>query len=48
MYAPEGYVISHNEEKDKHILWLIVDEGYQKIATGNSPYELYELIDWDK
>lgn len=42
------YVISHNEEKGKHILWLIVDEGYQKVATGNSPYELYELIDWDK
>jgi len=41
------YVISHSEDKPKHTLWLIVEDGYQKIATGESPYDLYELIDWD-
>lgn len=42
------YQISQNPEKKKHTLWLIVDGGYEKLATGNSPYDLYSLIDWDK
>lgn len=42
------YQISQNPEKKKHTLWHIVDGGYEKLATGNSPYDLYPLIDWDK
>ena len=42
------YQISQNPEKKKHTLWRIVDGGYEKIATGDSPYDLYPLIDWDK
>jgi hypothetical protein len=42
------YQISQNPEKKKHTLWRIVDGGYEKLATGNSPYDLYPLIDWDK
>lgn len=42
------YQISQNPEKKKHTLWRIVDGGYEKIATGDSPYDLYALIDWDK
>lgn len=42
------YQISQNPEKKKHTLWRILDGGYEKIATGDSPYDLYPLIDWDK
>lgn len=42
------YQISQNPEKKKHTLWRIVDGGYEKLAIGNSPYDLYPLIDWDK
>lgn len=42
------YQISQNPENKKHTLWRIVDGGYEKIATGDSPYDLYPLIDWDK
>lgn len=42
------YQISHNPEKKKHTLWRIVDGEYEKLATGDSPYDLYSLIDWSK
>lgn len=40
----EEYQISQNPDKKKHTLWKIVDGGYQKIATANSPYDLYPII----
>lgn len=46
--SDKRYQISQNPEKKKHTLWRIVDGGYEKLATGNSPYDLYSLIDWDK
>ena len=42
----EQYYISQNTEKHKHTLWRIVDGNYQKIATADSPYDLYKKIDW--
>ena len=42
------FQISQNTEKKKHTLWKIVAGGFEKIATANSPYDLYELIPWDK
>ena len=44
----ETYYISQSIEKRKHTLWKIIDGNYQKIATANSPYDLYEKIDWGK
>lgn len=40
----EQYYISQNTEKRKFTLWRIVDGGYQKITTANSPFDLYEKI----
>lgn len=42
------YKISQNPDKKKHTLWRIVDEGYEKIATADSPYDLYEKINWEE
>lgn len=42
------YCISQNPEKHRHTLWRIVDGGYEKMASADSPYDLYPLIDWDK
>ena len=43
----EQYYISQNKEKGKHTLWRIVDGNYQKIATANSPFDLYDKINWE-
>lgn len=42
------YSISQNPEKHRHTLWRIVDGGYEKMASADSPYDLYPLVDWDK
>lgn len=42
------YRISQNPEKKKHTLWRIVDGGFEQLAVGDSPYDLYPLIDWDE
>ena len=42
----EQYYISNNLDKGKLTLWRIVDNCYQKVATSNSPYDLYDKIDW--
>lgn len=40
------FKISHNLKTGKFTLWEIVNEGFKQIAIGNSPYELYEFIDF--
>lgn len=40
------FKISHSLKTSKFTLWEIVDGGFKQIATGNSTYELYELIDF--
>ena len=42
----EQYYISQNTDKGKHTLWRIVDSNYQKVAIADSPYDLYNKIDW--
>lgn len=42
------YQISQCPEKNRHTLWKIVDGGYEKVSTADSPHDLYALIDWDK
>ena len=44
----QEFQISQNNEKKKHTLWKIVPGGFEKIATGDSPYDLYDKIPWDK
>ena len=42
------FVISHNSVKEKlaFSLWEQTESGYEKIATGDSPDNLYPLIPW--
>lgn len=42
------YRITQNPEKRKHTLWMVVNGGYEKLATSDSPYDLYPMIDWEK
>ena len=42
------YQISQNVEKLKFTLWKVVDGGFVKIATANSPIDLEELVPWDE
>lgn len=41
------YKITQNEKK-RHTLWLVHDDGFEKIASSDSPYDLYDLIDMEK
>ena len=40
----QKYCISQNLTKGKHTLWKCLDNGYQKITSADSPYELYDEI----
>lgn len=42
------YQISQNVEKMKFTLWKVVEGGFVKIATANSPLDLDEFIPWDE
>ena len=42
------YQISQCPEKNRHTLWKVVDGGYEKVSTADSPHDLYALIDWEK
>lgn len=42
------YQISQNVEKMKFTLWKVVEGGFMKIATANSPLDLDEFIPWDE
>lgn len=42
------YKITQNPDKGKHTLWKPLDDGYEKLATADSPYDLYEKIDWEE
>lgn len=41
----QHYCISQNLDKQKHTLWKITEDGYQRITNGDNPYELYKEID---
>ena len=36
------YKISHNPLKNKFTLWKPVENGYEKLATADNPYNLYK------
>ncbi len=44
----QKYQISQNIERMRFTLWKVVDGGYVKMATANSPLDLDELVPWDK
>ncbi|MGN0246503.1 MAG: hypothetical protein ACI4DK_11155 [Lachnospiraceae bacterium] len=39
------YYISQNLDKKKLTLWRSVEGGYQRVASADSPYDLYKLIE---
>lgn len=39
------YLISQNTTKQQFTLWKLVDSGYEKLGTANSPIKLYEKIE---
>lgn len=43
----QQYQISQNTEKMKFTLWKVVDKGFVKIKTANSPVDLYDSVPWD-
>ena len=44
----QKYQISQNVERKKFTLWQVVNKGFIKIKTSNSPVDLYDLVPWEK
>ena len=44
----QKYQISQNVERKKFTLWQVVNKGFIKIKTVNSPVDLYDLVPWEK
>lgn len=44
----QKYQISQNVERKKFTLWQVVNKGFIKIKTANSPVDLYDLVPWDE
>ena len=44
----QKYQISQNIERKKFTLWQVVNKGFIKIKTANSPVDLYDLVPWEK
>lgn len=44
----QHYQISQNLERMKFTLWKVIDGGFIKIATANSPLDLDDLIPWNE
>lgn len=44
----QKYQISQNIERKKFTLWQVVNKGFIKIKTANSPVDLYNLVPWEK
>lgn len=44
----QKYQISQNVERKKFTLWQVVNKGFIKVKTANSPVDLYGLIPWDE
>lgn len=42
------YLITQNHGKMRFTLWRVLDDGFEKLTTGNSPYDLYGNIPWTK
>ena len=44
----QKYQISQNVERKRFTLWQVVNKGFIKIKTANSPVDLYDLVPWEK
>lgn len=44
----QKYQISQNVERKKFTLWQVVNKGFIKNKTANSPVDLYDLVPWEK
>lgn len=46
MPYPSGnqYFITYNSAKDIRTLWMQVPEGYERLATDDTPIALYEKV----
>lgn len=44
------YQISQNTSKKKNrfTLWKILEDGYEKVASADTPQDLYPLVPWKK
>lgn len=44
------YQISQNTSKKKNrfTLWKILENGYEKVASADTPQDLYPLVPWKK
>lgn len=42
------YQITQFPEKKRHTLWKVLNDGFEKVSTSDSPHDLYALIGWDK
>lgn len=42
----QKYQISQNTERMKFTLWKVVDKGFVKVKTSNSPVDLYDFVPW--
>ena len=40
------YIISQDLKKQRFTLWKKIDEGYEKIASSDSPMKLYDKVEW--
>ena len=43
----EKYIITQCTEKQRFTLWKILESGFERLSTSNSPTKLYEMIPWD-
>ena len=41
------YLIFQSPGKRRHTLWKAAEGGYEKIASADSPVDLYDRIDWE-
>lgn len=39
------YLLTWDKTKNKHTLWLMRSNDFQKLTTKNSPVELYNFVD---
>lgn len=42
----DKYLITHCLDKQRFTLWKILSEGYEKMSTATSPFDLYDKIPW--
>ena len=44
----DKYIVSQNPLKEQFTLWKCIEDGFEKIATANSPLDLYNKIPYER